>query len=751
MNNSSTTQTISPQETVAYSGHADEEEIDLAEYLGVLLAYKWLIALVAFIGALLGGGYAFIATPIYQANALIQVEDQQASGLSALEGVASLFEGESATEAEIELLRSRMVIREAVDQLSLNIVAEPEYFPLIGRAVARHFAPEQPGGVAKPWLDLPQYAWGGEKITVDFLEVPASLLGEPLRLIAGQLGKYRLLDEDEQLLLKGEVGRLAEASVDGDGKLKLFVSALKARSGTHFELVRFSPIESIERVLGDLSVKEKGKKSGMLNLTINGSDKAIITQLLNKIADVYVTQNVARSSAEAELSLSFLDKQLPPLKERVDAAENAYNQYRTQHSSVDLAAETKSVLEGIIQIEMAVLDLQQERDELRNRFKPAHPVIKALDGKIGILKSQSKKFEQDADQLPETQRDILRLARDVEVNTGLYTKLLNIAQELRVVKAGTVGNVRIIDYALTLEKPIKPKKALIIAIASLASLFMGVILAFLLRALQGGVSDPDEIERRLGLPVYASIMHSKPQQKMMKGAKKGVQSIGILAHECPDDPTVESFRSLRTTLHFSLKQANNNIIMIAGASPKVGKSFTSINLAAVLASSGKKVLVIDCDLRKGYLHRYIGGERAPGLSEIITGNGSGLKKSIQSTEINGLYLLSTGKLPPNPAELLLHELFKKNLDALSRQFDYVVIDGPPILAVTDAAIIGKNAATTLLVVKANYHPMRELEQATRQLQQAGVEVKGAVFNDVEINSGRYGYGKYIYQYDYKTT
>lgn len=750
MNDLNTNQTVPPQGTDAYSEYADEEEIDLAKYLGILLAYKWFIGLVMLIGTLQGASYAFIATPIYQANALIQVEDQQASGLAALEDVAGLLEGDAAIEAEAQLLHSRMVIGEAVDQLLLNIAAEPEYFPLIGRAIARNFAPEQPG-VARPWFNLPQYAWGGEKIAVDFLEVPASLLGKPLRLVTGRLGRYHLLDEDEQLLLKGEVGKLAEASLGGGGKIKLFVSALKARVRTHFMLVRFSPMQSISRILANFSAKEKGKKSGMLYLTMSGPHKASITQLLNKIADVYVAQNVARNSAEAELSLGFLEKHLPPLKERVDAAENAYNQYRMQHGSIDLAAETKSVLEGLVQIETALLDLQQERDELRNRFKPAHPVIKALDGKIGILKAQGKKLEQDADQLPETQRDILRLARDVEVNTGLYTKLLNIAQELRVVKAGTVGNVRIIDYALTPEMPVKPKKGLIITIALLASLFLGVILAFLLRALRGGVNDPGEIERRLGLPVYASIMHSKAQCLMAKRAKKGGRAIGILAQQQPDDPVIESFRSLRTTLHFSLKQAGNNIIMVAGASPEVGKTFTSINLAAVLASNGKKVLVIDGDLRRGHLHRYIGRPRANGLSELITENEEGGTGNIQPTGIEGLYLLSTGKLPPNPAELLLHESFKQKLDILSGMFDYVIIDGAPILAVTDAAIIGKNAATTLLVVKANFHTMRELEQATRQLQQAGVVVKGVVFNDVEVNSGRYGYGKYIYQYDYKTT
>ena len=737
-----------PLNSPAQSSFIDEEVIDLAEYLGVLLAYKWLIGIVTLIGLFFGGSYAFLATPVYQANALIQVEDSKGSGLGALEDVSSLLEGgDAAVEAEIQLLYSRMVIKSAVDQLSMNTIAEPDYFPLIGHAAARYFTADA-GSIASPWLSLSQYAWGGEQINIGFFDVPDSLLGEPLQIVVGSSGQYHLINEDGQLLLKGQVGKLAEAPWLGGEQVKLLISVLHARPDTHFNLIQQTPIGSVKTVLENFSVKEKGKKSGMLNLSMSGEDTASATQLLNKIADVYVGQNISRNAAEAGLSLSFLERQLPALKERVDAAENAYNQYRTQHGSADLATETISVLQGIVEIEAAILELQQERGELRKRYKEAHPVIQSLDEKIALLNAQGEKYEESANQLPETQRDILRLRRDVEVNTALYTKLLNTSQELKVVEAGTVGNVRIIDYALIPEKPIKPKKAMVLAVAIVVSLFLGVLLAFMLRALRGGVNDPDEVEQKLGLPVYASILHSDVQQKKMKRAKKGTEAIGILAAEDPDDSAVESFRSLRTTLHFTLKQAENNIMMVTGASPGVGKSFVSMNLATVLANNEKTVLVIDCDLRKGYLNRYIGIDRTPGLSELIAGETDGTE--VHTTGVDGLYLLPTGTLPPNPAELLLHKSFKENLDKLSHKYDYVIIDGPPILAVTDPAIIGVHAATTLLVIKENHHPIRELEQATRQLQQAGVEVKGAIFNDVAINKGRYGYGKYIYQYDYKS-
>jgi len=174
-----------------------------------------------------------------------------------------------------------------------------------------------------------------------------------------------------------------------------------------------------------------------------------------------------------------------------------------------------------------------------------------------------------------------------------------------------------------------------------------------------------------------------------------------------------------------------------------------------MAGSGQKILLVDGDLRRGYLHRYFDGERGEGLADLITAAATAstvdAARYIRDTGISGLDFLATGTLPANPSELLLHESFQQQLEKLASDYDFIIIDSPPVLAVTDAAIIGRNAATTLFVVKANFHTLRELEQSHKQLNQAGIEVKGIVFNDVEINSGRYAYGgKYVYQYSYET-
>ena len=187
--------------------------------------------------------------------------------------------------------------------------------------------------------------------------------------------------------------------------------------------------------------------------------------------------------------------------------------------------------------------------------------------------------------------------------------------------------------------------------------------------------------------------------------------------------------------------------MITGPCPEVGKSFVSVNLATVLTSTGKKVLLIDADLRRGHLNKYLGIKRENGLSEFISGE-IPIGEALHETSVPGLTLIPTGALPPNPTELLLHQRFNNCLSVLTPRYDHIIIDSPPILAAADASIIGQIAGGTLMVLKSGVHPMREIEQAVKRLQQAEVNLRGILFNDISAHSRSYGAGKYNYQYSY---
>nr|WP_315239890.1 polysaccharide biosynthesis tyrosine autokinase [uncultured Albidiferax sp.] len=720
-----------------------EEEINFGEIVASVMEQKWLIIVITSLALALGIMVVVVTTPTYKADALLQVEEKaKGGGIAALKDLEPLLGDSTTVAAELEILNSRMVLGRAVSKLNLDIVARPRYAPVIGWAVARRFDDE---GFRQPVWGMNQFAWGGESIQVASLNVPEALLGDPLALVAGANGSYVLLDSDGVALLKGQVGQPAA----GNG-VSVLVTALAARPQTEFVLSRLSAEEALDALRENLTIKELGKKSGVIQLAITGRDKPFLPMVLDEIVNIYFNQNVERRSAESEKTLVFLEAQLPALKAQLDTAEAAYNNYRQSRGSVDLNLETQSVLQSVVLVDTDIAKLRQEREELRQGFTEQHPRVMALDAKLALLKQRRAGFDLGVAKLPDTQQTALRLKRDVEVSTTLYIGLLSTAQQLRITKAGTVGDVRILDKAVASYLPVAPKPKLILAVALVLGLFASLALVWLLRMLRMVVDNPDTIEKRLGLPVYASIPHSKAEDALVLRGKKSKEGQGeLLAVTQPDDDAIESLRSLRTTLHFALLNAPRNSVLITGPSQGIGKSFVSKNLAAVLAQSGKRVVVVDADLRKGHLHKEFGLPRKGGVSEYIGGTLE-LPAVIHGSSVPGLSVVTTGQLPPNPSELLMHPRFEELLIDLEGLFDIVIVDAPPVLAVSDAAIVGRMTGATLLVARSGRHPVRELEQTVKRLNQAGVQVKGFVFNDLDLNRQRYRYGYegYVYRYSY---
>jgi len=746
--------------TVNYLSKVKDNQIDFAEIIAGLIDSKRLIALITGVVLFIGIAKAYIDTPVYKTDAMLQVEPQVQSVNTIESGEGFLQKREIPVMAEVELINSRMVLGEAIKNIGLDITAKPNYFPIIGEAIARRFEKNNKDNkVANEFFGLPQYAWGGESIRVDTFTVPFDWLDKNFTLITGEQGHFRLMHEDV-LILEGEVGKLASKQLGSQQtSVTLFVSLIKARPGTQFTLMRQSESNAIVQLKKNLTVAEKGKLTRILELTLEANNPRLAVQILNEILNIYIRQNVEKKSAEAQKMLAFLEQQMPLLKERLEVATEALNDFRTRKGSVDLDRETQGILEGVVKTQTEITQLQQKRDELRQKFTESHPSVVAVDKQISRLQGQMNAQDGKIEGLPETQQIILKLSRDVKVNTELYTTLLNKSQTLRVAKAGAVADARIVDYAVLPTLPIKPKKGLIIVISLLLGLILGITATFIRKALRGGVENPDLIEKNLHIPVYASIPHSIDQENLSKKLKRnGTRKINdplILAVQNKDDLAIESLRSLRTTLHFAFLEAQNNIIMITGPGPGVGKTFVSINLAAVLADSGKKILLIDGDMRKGFLNNVLGVGRENGLSDLISNTTSNwtpiLDEAIHRIPVVNLDFIPTGSIPPNPSELLLHERFGHLLASISKNYDHVIIDSPPILAVTDAAIIGRMASATLMVVKAGQHPMRELEQSVKHLTLAGVHLKGIVFNDLPQSFSGSGYGQYKYVYQYRVT
>lgn len=721
------------------------EQIDLMLTFGRLLERKWFILGFTLASALAGIAYALLATPIYRAQALVQIE-QKEGGMPGMADMAGLFVTESEAVTEIELIKSRMVLGETVDRLQLDIHAEPVYFPLIGKAVARRFHATAEE-LASPYIA--GYAWGGEQIQVAAFKVPAYLEGQTLKLTALGNNSYQL-SFDDTLLLTGKVGELAK-----DKGIELQVNSLKAHPGTVFTVSRGNRLQQIIELTEDLAVSEKGKKSGILSISIDGDNPAKIEQILNAVTQVYVMKNVDRNSAEASKSLAFLQEQLPQIRLQLEQAEKRFNAYQVSAESVDISAETQALLEQLVAIEEQISTLQLQEVEVKRRYRPDHPTYVSLVEQMGELTSRKNDFQKQIKNLPGTQQELLRLRRDVEVNTQIYTQMLNNIQELDIARAGTIGNVRIVDAAeVNTFKPIKPQKQMIVLVATAAGGFISVLLVLLLAALRRGVENPADIEN-MGLPVYAAIPFSAQQEQIEQRFGRKFRSAkqsgsNLLAITNPTDVSVEALRSLRTSIHFAMIEAKNNILMVTGPSPSVGKSFVSANLAATMAQTGKRIVLIDADMRKGYVHKMFNLEKKDGLADYLGGT-VGYQQLLKTTEVEGLTVINHGTVPPNPSELLMSERFEQLLQQLSQDFDLVIVDTPPVMAVTDACIVGRYAGTTMLVTRYQLNPLKEIEVTVKRLEQNGVDTKGVIFNAIKRSAGGYGYNYgYGYGYGYYT-
>ncbi|SBY28881.1 Tyrosine autokinase [Klebsiella pneumoniae] len=703
---------------------SEANELELGRIVGELIDCRKLIIGITTGFTVIAVLYALMATPIYQANALIQVEQKQGNAiLSSLSQM--LPDGQLQSAPEISLLQSRMILGKTVDDLNLQTQVEKEYFPIIGKGISRILNNKN------------------ESIKIDKLYIERKEDSTDPEIII-------TIKDDKHFTVEGDgfkVDGIKGEMLDKD-KLRILITEINAEPGASFEVKYLSRLKAINNLLEAFNVSDQGKDTGMLSLTLTGTDPNLISKTLNSIANNYLEQNVERQAAQDAKSLDFLNQQLPKVRADLDIAEDKLNSYRKEKDSVDLSMEAKSVLDQIVNVDNQLNELTFREAEISQLYTKEHPTYKALIEKRQTLQQEKTKLNKRVSGMPSTQQEVLRLSRDVESGRAVYLQLLNRQQELSIAKSSAIGNVRIVDDSITDPKPIKPKKILICIIGFILGLFFSVALIMLRFLLRRGIESPEQLEE-MGINVYASIPVSEWLLKASdKRKRKNNESDKLLAVENPTDLAVEAIRSLRTSLHFAMLEAKNNVLMISGASPNAGKTFVSTNLAATISLANKSVLFIDADLRKGYVHKMLGNEGKSGLSDILSGQAN-VEETIISVPDGQFDYIGRGQVPPNPAELLMHPRFEKLLAWASAKYDLVIIDTPPILAVTDAAIIGRYAGTTLLVARFESNTVKEIEVSITRFEQSGVNVKGCILNGVvKKASSYYGYGYNYYGYNY---
>ncbi|MGF6265468.1 tyrosine-protein kinase Etk/Wzc [Paraburkholderia youngii] len=713
-------------------------DVSLSRYFDVLMANRWLVGGIAGSVLALGVAYAFIAPSVYQADILVQVEDSipTNNSKSPLGDVSSMFDVKTQATAEMEIIQSRMVVGKAVDDLHLDISAKPKRFPLIGDWLGR-----QAKSLSSPGLfGFGGYAWGNESVKVSSFNVPEAFEGEKFVLTVLEDGRYRLEQSDLSEPVEGRVGATLDTTLP-EGAITLRVDALNARPGTQFILERQSREKTVENLQNRLTVSQKGKDSGIIGASLTGSERMLTASTLAEIGNAYVDQNLKRKAAEAEKSLEFLSAQLPQLKSDLERAEGRYNDMRNRMGVFNLSEQGKAYLDQSVATQRSLLELKQKRAEMSAIYAPGHPAIQALDQQIGMLGSRIGSLSQQEQALPDLEQNAVRLTRDMNVNNELYVGMLNNMQQLKLVRAGKVGTARLIDNPVVPKDPIKPNKLLVIIYAALGGLILGAGAAFARTALYRGVTDAQEIEEQTGLNVYATVPLSQANvARIGKAPKLPADGKFLLASEFPRDPSIESLRRLRTALHFAMleSESGDNRVLLTGPTEQVGKSFLSANLAAVVAAAGKRVLLIDADLRKGHLEQYFGLDSTPGLADYLTSEVT--SEAVIMRDVRpGLDFVARGAIPENPAELLVGERMQQFL-AKTSDYDIVLIDTPPVLAVSDATALADSCGTVLLVTRFETTSIAQVLEATAQLKQANARVKGVIFNGIDTDVYRYSLG-----------
>jgi tyrosine-protein kinase Etk/Wzc len=718
----------------------NEEGLSIVDLIENLLFYWKAFVAVAVLVSLLAILRAIISTPIYTSDVLIQVEPQKGAGLGALRDVSPLLDaGNSPVPGEIEVLRSRLVFGRAIESSGTDLdVTILDRFPVVGDWLAHRTAPG-PDGLVRGWLPF-HYAWGGEELVLGRFDVPAELINTLFVLVAGEGGHWSLRTDDGRVVAEGTVGAEVAST---DGRVHLRVDQLRARAGNRFGVVRYGVIDRLRMLSQGLTIAEAGRGSNIIRATYEDTDPARAAKLLNAIADAYVERNIGRRSEEAQKSLAFLREHLPQLKKQLEDSEGRLNDYRNAQEILDITTETKALLDRAVALSTQRESLKLKRMELSLQYEPAHPAIKAIDAQLRSLAQEGAAADGDIKRLPAREQRYLQLMRDVQVNNQLYVGLLNNAEQLEIAKAGTTGNVAIIDRALPAPIPTRPKKAQMAALGALLGLALGFGFTQMLTFMTGVIRDPKKLERATGVGALAILPLSFEQSTADADAP---EESFLVALSHPLSPMSEALRSLRTAVLFALSGTERGkVVLITSSTPAQGKSLVAANLSYLMALGERRVLVIDADVRRRSLRNYLPiPAGAKGLTDVLAGTET-VAGCVLKDVLSGLSVLPAGGSVRDPGGLFARPEMREIIDWATAHFDYVVIDSAPLLAVSDTSAIAKLVDQTLFIVRQNEASLSEVAEALGLLRRVGGTAVSFVFNGYMPSRLRYGYG---YGYGY---
>ncbi|MEK5788271.1 polysaccharide biosynthesis tyrosine autokinase [Acinetobacter johnsonii] len=703
------------------NSNVQDDTIDLKELFFSLISEWKVITLCILLSIVSAIIYLCTTENVYQTDALVQIKSNKSSPLAGLSSdmaaMASLAGlggmGSSSTQSEIELLKSRAILGQAIKDLNLDIQIQPKenFFQKI----------VSDNNYIKTYTtqDI-LLKKEGQRLVIAQFQVPKFYENKAL-LLTFEDNKYKIHDyKTEQLLKEGELNRVLR-----DGPWNISVSG-NINSGQQFILQKNSLPVAMSNMLKNFDAQEKGKGTGILELTYQGENPVNIPNLLNTVLNIYKQQDINRSVTDKDQQVAFLEKQLPELKEDLNNSERQFNQFRKKYGTVDVKGESELYLKQSMELEIQKVQLQQKQAELGAQYTAEHPAMQAISAQLTTLNTKISEVNNKVKQLPEIQRLYLQYYRDVEIKNQLYTGLLTTYQSLNIAKAGELGKVSIVDYAVEPVKPVKPRKLIILVLSIFVGGFIGILIALVRNFLHSGIRNIEPITTKHTLRNLGKV---NQYNSLNKNSKQYAHPLAILE---PSALPIEQMRKIATSIQYAAQLSGQPVVQMLGTTKNIGTSTLTANLAIILAQMNLKVILIDSDLRQGQLKDYFNIETTIGLSDYLNGTAA-LGSIITPTQQAKLDLISNGKEEINPVSLLSKPEMARLLEQLKDTYDFILVDGTAILDVSDSQILAKLINTNILVTRYSYTSEQEIEMALESFKNSGHSIQGIILNMVRNN------------------
>lgn len=774
-------------DNLSNSNHMEEDNIDIKRYLSLFISNWYWFAIALFFSLTIAYGINRYSQKIFSVSSTLLIKDDQIGGMSNIATSVipggDIFRSQQNLKNEIEILKSF--------SLNYTVIKQLKDFHVVYVGVGRRGIVESVMYNSCPFI-----------VSYDSLELQKKGINIVVSILDEQ--KYRIE-------IDGEINFETEMNFGERFNRHGFNFTIEKRNPSNFVYSKKNsnnfyfyftdPGRMANQYRAKLSVAPRDKDASLVILSVSGFDPAQEADYLNKLMEVYIDYGLNFKKQIADQTILFINEQLKVISDSLELAAGELESFRMANSFVDIKSENtniqnkldnsinekadielqlqyydyltqylnnRNVHEAIIspsvigitdQILLQLLNklfsLIEEKEKLGFIFEGNQTAIENINREIetargALLENLSncvvnlnrskdeinKKIsfnETEFNRLPSIEKKYVTIQRQFDLNNTIYTYLLEKRAEAGIAEASTMADNRIIDRA-QFRGLIKPKIKNNIMIALVLGLMIPGVAIALLDFFNNKVVDDKDVMKKTRVPIIGYISHNDNKNE-------------IAVIEKPGSALSESFRSVRTAIKYYVKENEVAVIAVSSTVSSEGKTFIAINLAAIMAMLGKKILLMGLDLRKPRINKVFEFETSPGLSTYLSGNCE-YEEIIKKTQIDNLFYAPSGPTPPNPAELIDTDQMVKFMERAKKEYDYIIIDTPPVAIVTDALLLGRYADINLFIVRQRYTSLNTLEMIEQLKTQGKLKNMAIVINDISL-SGYYGYGlRYGYMYGY---